>query len=349
MSPALTANQKRVDFELMRAIAIAAVVFIHVASSVVNNFGATTTLSWFVISLIDALMRWCVPVFIMVSGALVLAKEEAPVKFYRKRLGRIGWPLLFWLAGYWLTAALVAPPAQSATQLLHAIVFEQPYLHFYFLFIMLELALLTPWLHRVVRSLTRRSLALLTLLFLYIGTAYLTKTTFVLYLFIPYLGYYLFGFYAKDSALPHRRAKISAIATVLITAAITVWLRYLIIQRQLVLPGIVNSLDILAYLAPGIVLISLLMYLLLKDPAILRRVLRVVPQHTIIRLGEASFGIYLIHPILQLLQGALIPHLGDWQMHHPVLVTLGIWLGLFACSWLIAWLLKQNKWTAKIV
>lgn len=345
----LSAVEKRVDFELIRAIAIAAVVFIHVASPVVNNYGESSSFSWFLISIIDALMRWCVPVFIMVSGALVLTKDESPQLFYRKRLGRIGWPLVFWFGMYWLTTALVAPPAKTFQEMFHAIVFEQPYLHFYFLFIMLELALITPWLRRVVRSLTDRSLALLTALFLYIGVAYMTKTTFVLYLFIPYIGYYLYGFYVKDRTLNSRISKQITIAVVALLAVVTVWLRYLIIQRTLVLPGIVNSLDILAYLSPTMLLISLLMFLLLKDPAIVRRVMQLVPKKTIIRLGEASFGIYLIHPILQLMQGAYFPNLADWQMHWTIVVTFGLWIGLFSLSWLFVWLLRKNRFTKKLV
>lgn len=345
----LTANEKRVDFELIRSAAIAAVVFIHVASPIVNNYGESSTFSWFLISVMDALLRWCVPVFIMVSGALVLTKDESPERFYRKRLGRIGWPLVFWMVVYWLTAAVTVPPAKTVQQMFQSIVFEQPFLHFYFLFIMLELALITPWLRRVVRSLTDRSLALLTALFLYIGIAYLTKTTFVLFLFIPYIGYYLYGFYAKDNSLQMRRTKIIAIATIFATAICTVWLRYLVIQRQLVLPGIVNSLDLLAYLSPAIVLISLLMFLLLKDPAIVRRVMKLVPQKKIIQLGEASFGIYLIHPILQLLQGEYIAHLDYWQMHYPMFVTLALWMCLFSLSWLLVWLLRKNSWTRRLV
>ena len=57
---------------------------------------------WWICNLWDSLTRWAVPVYIMLSGALLLdpGRAEAPRDFYRKRLGRIGVPLVFWTAAF---------------------------------------------------------------------------------------------------------------------------------------------------------------------------------------------------------------------------------------------------------
>src|SRR2546421_12864729 len=53
---------------------------------------------WWICNCWDAITRWAVPCYIMLSGALLLdpARAEAPGEFYRKRLARIGVPLVFW-------------------------------------------------------------------------------------------------------------------------------------------------------------------------------------------------------------------------------------------------------------
>jgi surface polysaccharide O-acyltransferase-like enzyme len=56
------------------------------------------TFNWHVLNGWDAFTRWAVPIYIMLSGSLLLDpnRVESPSKFYHKRLMRIGVPLVFW-------------------------------------------------------------------------------------------------------------------------------------------------------------------------------------------------------------------------------------------------------------
>jgi len=82
-----------------RIVAIYAVVFLHVSAAVVlgNEVG---TEYWWIGNIYDSAMRWCVPTFVMISGALLLDpdKQEDLKTFYAKRLSRILIPILFWSA-----------------------------------------------------------------------------------------------------------------------------------------------------------------------------------------------------------------------------------------------------------
>ncbi len=345
----LTATQKRIEFELIRALAIACVVYIHTSSVIVNNLHQVDQTSWFFLTFLDALVRWCVPVFIMVSGSLLLRKSEPYLYFFKRRLGRIGLPLLIWLPLYWLAVSVFQSPLPGPKELFQAVVYEQPYVHLYFLFVMLQLAILTPWLRSVVRTLTRRSFMLLIAIFIYIGMAYQLKTTFVFYLFVPYLGYYLYGFFAKDLTLKTRRNKLIGLSTVALSAALLVVAQYFMIQGQLTIPGIAKPTELVVYLSPLVVLMSLLVFPLLNDPAVVRRISRVVSPKIITSLGECSFGIYLIHPILQLALGHFFPDLYQTQLNHAVPMTLGLSIGFFITSWGIAWILRQIRWTKMLV
>jgi surface polysaccharide O-acyltransferase-like enzyme len=54
--------------------------------------------NWHVLNVWDAFSRWAVPIYIMLSGSLLLDpnRVESPSRFYHKRLMRIGVPLVFW-------------------------------------------------------------------------------------------------------------------------------------------------------------------------------------------------------------------------------------------------------------
>lgn len=90
-------------FNNARVIAILAVVLLHVSSRVVmwSELGSN---DWWYANLYDSLVRWCVPVFVMISGALLLSPEKAePLGlFYKKRASRILFPLVFWSLFYML-------------------------------------------------------------------------------------------------------------------------------------------------------------------------------------------------------------------------------------------------------
>ncbi|WP_415186318.1 acyltransferase family protein [Shimwellia blattae] len=84
----------------MRILSIFAVIVLHQASAF--SLYENTSLEWWVVDFYNSFARWCVPVFIMLSGYLLLHKEEGFYVFYRKRLSRILIPLIFWSFFYLL-------------------------------------------------------------------------------------------------------------------------------------------------------------------------------------------------------------------------------------------------------
>lgn len=61
-----------------------------------------------------AALRPCVPLFVMITGALLLPIKDDTFPFYRKRIGRVFWPFLIWSIIYalfpWLTGVLGQSP-----------------------------------------------------------------------------------------------------------------------------------------------------------------------------------------------------------------------------------------------
>lgn len=61
-----------------------------------------------------AFLRPCVPLFVMLTGALLLPVKENTSLFYNKRIGRVFWPFLIWSIIYnlfpWVTGLLGSAP-----------------------------------------------------------------------------------------------------------------------------------------------------------------------------------------------------------------------------------------------
>ena len=57
---------------------------------------APDAVSWWSANLWDSFAHWCVPVFVMLSGALLLGRREPAPHFWRKRAARLVWPLVGW-------------------------------------------------------------------------------------------------------------------------------------------------------------------------------------------------------------------------------------------------------------
>ena len=63
----------RTQIDLMRVIAAFAVVWLHVSANVVIYRPSVESMSWWTGNVADALSRWCVPLFVMISSTAVAA------------------------------------------------------------------------------------------------------------------------------------------------------------------------------------------------------------------------------------------------------------------------------------
>lgn len=100
---------------------------------------------WVVVDIYQSLARIAVPVFIMLTGALLLqpAKKESIGVFFKKRWSRIGFPFIFWGAIYFAWDFLVVRVPFSAGAIIQGIL-NGPYSQFWYLYVLFGLYLLTP-------------------------------------------------------------------------------------------------------------------------------------------------------------------------------------------------------------
>ena len=105
-------NHHNPNIDTMRVIAAFAVVWLHVSVSVVYGDPSVASTGWWAGNLVDSFTRWSVPLFVMISGALLLSApaNPSPLDFWLKRLRRLLPALVFWTLVYFVFRYFFEPP-----------------------------------------------------------------------------------------------------------------------------------------------------------------------------------------------------------------------------------------------
>ena len=160
---------------------------------------------WYVAVVGDSLVRWSVPVFFMISGALFLKPEkEITVRaIITKYVKRLLIAYLFWYFAYMLF--IIAVLSFSA----HSLVIDRtcltPHFHLWFLPMLMGVYLLIPILRRVIadRSLLKYTLVLwfiyITISFVMVQDVPQVSHLFTMNRVVGYAGYSLMGYYISVS------------------------------------------------------------------------------------------------------------------------------------------------------
>lgn len=225
--------------DILRIVAMFAVIVLHLASDPWTTYPVKSE-TWFTLNIINSLVRWCVPVFVMISGMFFLSpKKEMPLKkLYGKYILRILAALIFWgiILQIWDYITDEVPfTANNILQIIYKVIFGIPYYHLWYLYVIVGLYIITPPLRVFTANCTRRQLEYLLLLLFVFGLAeplvnnLLSATNFA-YSFstIPelsgYAGYYIAGYYFSTYEVNKKIRKIVYIGfptSILLTIVIT--------------------------------------------------------------------------------------------------------------------------------
>lgn len=140
-----------VYFDVLRVVAILAVLILHVAAV---HFHDTDVFSfaWEMSNMWDGLVRWGVPVFVMISGALFLdpAREIDLRKLYSKYILRMGTILVFWSVCYAELGFLTGVYKGNTEKLIAHMVLG--HFHLWFLYMLLGLYMIVPLLRPICKD-----------------------------------------------------------------------------------------------------------------------------------------------------------------------------------------------------
>lgn len=208
----MSVSTRLLYLDVLRVLATLAVIMIHVCVVLVVSYAQIDQTAWWTGNLFDSFSRWSVPVFVMISGAVLLHDQQPKTAvshqeisaFYAKRLLRLAVPLLMWTVFYAYYHHLFRGDPLSLEYIWRRIIFDQPYEHLYFIWLLLELALITPWLRLLANQVSQSSLGFLAVLLT--GLMFFWTPSRLLFpFFIPYLGYYSMGLFLRRVRLTRAR------------------------------------------------------------------------------------------------------------------------------------------------
>lgn len=188
-------------FDTLRIVACFFVVLAHVAGGSADEFAPYSKVWWLCKGLFF-LCLWTIPVFVMISGALLLSQRPSSTRtFYGRRLKRIGVPLVFWTVFYLGVRVFLDHESLTAFQILNFLFHGNAYCHLWFLYMMAGLYLVTPLLQILIQRLSILHCQILAVSVLVVADILNLCNVMVwgihasvFTLFVPYTGYYLLGY-----------------------------------------------------------------------------------------------------------------------------------------------------------
>ncbi len=190
-------NKETISYDyldVLRLLACFAVILLHYSGSYTYRFGIDT----FDIGIFYfTLTRWCVPIFLMISGALLLNKNYDITVFYKKRFLRILPPFIFWSFIY--IAYKLTMNKAELSDVFNLFLVKGAEFHFWYVFLILGIILFLPFITDWTEKKSKKSIVIFLIIWLFwilsVKQYNVFYTGIDLIYFSKYLGYLILGYY----------------------------------------------------------------------------------------------------------------------------------------------------------
>lgn len=295
-------------FDLLRVIAICAVVLIHTTAIYWYDM-EVTDYKWMILNILDMFAHYAVPIFFMISGRFFLDPEKSISyrKLYLKYILRLVTAFIFWSAFYTLfniyNMILANQNPLSDVKWLIIEFFKGEY-HMWFIYVMIGLYIIVPLLRKITADKKTTEYFLLLFLFFQVflaNAAYLPKVgviirnaldSTVFTMTMGYSGYFVLGYYlwrfqfSKKKEFALYFLGVIGIAVTCIGGTV-----YSILLQT-------PNEDFSGYFNPNMVLGCIAIYLFFIRSKRLSNLNKLKNITLLEKLSGYSFGIYLIHPVV---------------------------------------------------
>lgn len=266
------------------------VILIHTFGSYVVNDSALGSTEWTIANLIDSFCRPSVPLFFMISGALLLKKEYSIQFFFKNRFVRILIPFIFWSIIYSLFNRHFLNDEGFVIGKFIKDIFYGSSIHLWFVYSLCGLYLLVPLL--ATRLSAFSNVHWRYFLGLWALTLFMSISNFSIYLpkieltyFSGYLGYFLLGYYLTFKKFTLKLSTLLFVGGVVITFIGTQVISY---RSGAFEHGFYN------YLTLNVAFSAIGLFNILSDTKINNSTIKKIIVHE----SKNSYGIYLIHMLI---------------------------------------------------
>ena len=282
----------------LRVFATLTVIMLHTASNGVSHFGSMPQQSWWICNIFNTFGRFGVPVFVILSGYLLLDRYDNLENFLKKRFVRIFVPFLIWLfiymiygtfrgfkteqvdwlSGDWLVRILTNNASGSG--------------HLWFVYMLLGLYLFAPILSRWLKDAPKIEVEfflgiwlLANVFFLVLEKTINLKPFFDFRYFTGFVGYFVIGAYLKKYPVTlSLNNKIIAFALFMIGWIATMFMAEYFSK----LAGKYS--DLLGYHSPFVVMMSIGIVIFFQQVFN-----KPFAERMMTEFDSSSYGIYLLH------------------------------------------------------
>ncbi len=215
MTPDISNETQRVVYlDILRVIATIGVIFLHVSCR--EYYSAFLSYNWYLAAINGSLVRWSVPIFVMISGALFLnpAKEISIRDLLTKKIPRLLMAYIFWWIIYSAIMTFSSLFFGDIIGLPFSYDFLAPHFHLWFLPMLMGVYLLIPFLRKIAADDKLLRYALIIWIVYLVGNFFLKidipqiTPLFNMNTILGYTGYFLLGYYLSKISLSLKKQRI---------------------------------------------------------------------------------------------------------------------------------------------
>lgn len=348
-------NNKRIYYiDVLRVIACLSVIMVHSSANyVIKDFGST---NFWIGNILDSISRICVPLFIMISGALLLdekymySKEKNKHHIKKMIIFFIFWSFLYCLIFQIIGQVLIEhKPIDIANVFLS---FIQGHYHLWFVYLIIGLYLILPLLRLWVNANNKKQIEyfiILSIVFTYIipqiisiGSNYSDyflnlKDIIENKLCIKYIGgfttYFILGWYLNNYEIKHKnKLYILGIIGLLIT----------IIGTYIISISTGKEAQMYGNLSLNVLLQTLMVFIIVKTK--FKNSDR--NNKLVMAISNNSLGIYAIHALVATILNRIIVKIG----FQNALINIPIvFIGTFIISFILSYFLSKIPVLKRII
>lgn len=306
----------------------------------------------FTIGIITSIARISVPLFVMISGYLLLPLKSSTSEFFRKRFTRVLYPFVVWciLYAFYFMFYRGDTIGQALLNIIHIPVnFGVDIGHLWYVYMLIGLYLvipvISPWLNSCPKKELQWFLLIwgLTTMLPYIHLAYpyvlgecFWNPTPTLYYFNGFIGYLVLGFYIKKYgflSIPN------AIVISVIGYAVTAWIFCFRIETSVMVPELELSWGFctanIAMMTYGI--FSIFMHIPTTKESPFSRLIQDI--------SVKSYGIYLAHIMMLNIMYELLNHISETTLVSIPLISICT----FICMYIIVKILSLLPYSRYLI
>ncbi len=346
-------SQRNITLDLLRIFSIFFMMLIHVSS---KNFASVpvNSFAWQIFNIYDSISRFCVPIFIMISGIYFLDPKKyiSTKDIYCKRILRLGIALIFWNFFYALHEILLYKDINTNINFSHFIyLMIFGHYHLWFIYTLIGLYLIIPFLKKITEDEFLTKYFLILFFIFCLGGNFLKFEYFFptiietlqsksnLKFFMSFSGYFVFGYFLNRLDISKEfqyTIYITAIASVFFTIYMTD-----------LYSGISEKSEFYwyEYLLPNTFFVATAIFVFFKYKVSSIK-LSTKSQNNIIFLSKISFGAYLVHDFFNMLFRDF-----GWinSSHSPIFLLLANTVAIFILSFFAAFLLSKIPFLNKYI